>query len=148
MIAITEVTRGVHKTRRSTQQTLIWGEIGVQWPGVDSDGGSLLVFGDIDLFTTNPRVDDLGVASMVVESSHTDDSKEKSVQLHGITATVSSRLVAHFGTVETEIQGNNKHHEKAKAAHVIERRKHATDVDAQRSAPLNVIIIPTLSIPH
>jgi hypothetical protein len=40
MIAVTEATRRVHITRRSIQQTL---EIGVQWPGVDSDSVSLLV---------------------------------------------------------------------------------------------------------
>lgn len=47
MIAITEATRRVHITRRSTQQTLIEGEIGVQWPGVNSDRVSLLVMNDM-----------------------------------------------------------------------------------------------------
>jgi hypothetical protein len=41
MIGITEAASRVHITRRSTQQTLIWGEIGVQWPGVDSDSDSI-----------------------------------------------------------------------------------------------------------
>jgi len=70
---------------------------------------------------------------MVVESTHTDDSREKisSTSRHHSydkKFSVSSRLVAHFGTVETEKfvaakQGSQKkYHEEAKAAHVIERR--------------------------
>ena len=47
MIVITEARRPVHMTRRSTQQTLMEGEIGVQWPGVDSDSVSLLVISDM-----------------------------------------------------------------------------------------------------
>ena len=47
MIATTEARRRVHITRRSTQQTLMNGEIGVQWPGVDSDSVSLLVIRDM-----------------------------------------------------------------------------------------------------
>jgi hypothetical protein len=87
MIAITEATRRVHITRRSTQQTLMEGEIGVQWPGVDSDSISLLVMSDM---SSQPRVGDFGVASMMVESTQTDDSREKSVELHGIIATTKS----------------------------------------------------------
>ena len=89
MIAITEATRRVHITRTSTQQTLIWGEIGVQWPGVDSDNVSLLVISDMT--SSQPRVGDFGVTSMVVESTHTaDDSRGKSVELHSIFATTKS----------------------------------------------------------
>jgi hypothetical protein len=90
MIAITEAMRRVHITRRSTQQTLIEGEIGVQWPGVDSDSVSLLVISDMTSESSQPRVGGFGVASMVVESTHTDDSREKSVELHGIIATTKS----------------------------------------------------------
>lgn len=50
---------------------------------------------------------------------------------------VSNGLVAHCGTVETEKfvtakQGKQTHHrgEKAKAAHVIEQRLHATDAQS------------------
>ncbi len=88
MIAITEATRRVHITRRSIQQTLIEGEIGVQWPGVDSDSVSLLVMSDMT--SSQPSVGYFGVASMVVESTHTEDSREKSVELHGIIASTKS----------------------------------------------------------
>ena len=88
MIAITEATRRVHITRRSIQQTLIEGEIGVQWPGVDSDSVSLLVMSDMT--SSQPSVGYFGVASMVVESTHTEDSREKSEELHGIIATTKS----------------------------------------------------------
>ena len=71
MIAITEVTRRVHITRRSIQQTLIEGEIGVQWPGVDSENSLLVISENGDDMTR------VGDASMVVESTYTDDSREK-----------------------------------------------------------------------
>jgi hypothetical protein len=75
MIAVTEVARRVHITRRSTQQTLIEGEIGVQWPAVDSDSVSLLVMSDMT--SSQPRVGGFGVASMVVESTHTEAEKNQ-----------------------------------------------------------------------
>jgi hypothetical protein len=102
MIAITEAMRGVHITRRSTQQTLIEGEIGVQWPGVDSDSVSLLVISDMT--SSQPRVGD-GLDGGRINSHGRQRRKISRTSQHHCyykKFPVSSRLVAHFETVETK----------------------------------------------
>ncbi len=101
MIAIAEAAQRVHITRRSTQQTR---EIGVQWPGVDSDRVSLLEISD--MISSQPRVvGDFGVEDGRINSHGRQQRKISRTSRHLCyykKFSVSSRLVAHFRTVETE----------------------------------------------
>ncbi len=123
MVGIIEATRRVHITRRSTQQTRMEEEIGVQLPGVDV---SLLVISDM---SSAVRIGAFAVGSMVVESTpHTDDSREHSRHHWHNKFSVSSRLAAHFGMVETAAgkQRDRKYREKAK-------EMYAGNINAQSS---------------